>query len=109
MATPAIRVEFRDRLKRAFACWSRPWLTICGTRPVDAGMKNADAPPLIAPSTMRCQVCATPLSSTTAAAICDAPLRRSEVTMTRWRGSRSAQTPPARRKTRCASMYAEST
>ena len=56
----------------AFACWRSGGSTVCGTSPVDAGKKNANAAPPIAWSTTRCQISALPVSSRTAVAACDA-------------------------------------
>jgi hypothetical protein len=95
--------------KTAFACWSSEGSTVCGTSPVDAGKKNANPVPPIAWSTTRCQISALPVSSRAAVAACDPPVTRSATTITRWRGSRSAQTPPMSRKTSCGTIRAAST
>ena len=63
MDGPMICVALRERLSSAFACWRRPGLIVCGTRPLDAGAKNALAAPLIAAPTAICQSWAVPVSS----------------------------------------------
>ena len=42
-AGPAIQLALRFSASSAFAFWSRARLTVCGTRPVDAGPKNDSA------------------------------------------------------------------
>ena len=44
-AGPAMAVTLRESDIRPFACWSRAGLTVCGTRPCEAGPKNASAAP----------------------------------------------------------------
>ena len=59
-----------------------------------AGRKNASAAPWHAASTASCQICAVPVSSSTAPVICTAARTRSLVIMRAARGSLSAHTPP---------------
>src|SRR5262249_4359892 len=55
IAGPAAQLTLRDRLMSAFACCSRAAETVCGTRPVEAGEKNASPAPKSANRTSRCQ------------------------------------------------------
>ena len=44
-AGPTTKIRFRIIPRSAFASWSRSSLTVCGTRPVSAGITNASAAP----------------------------------------------------------------
>ena len=97
IAAPVMFVAFSASRRIAFACCSSGVVTVCGIDAVLAGKKNADEAPLTAASTASCQICAWPVSSSTATTAWLAPLARFEATITWWRGSRSAQTPPKSR------------
>ena len=56
-----MRAPLRDSPISAFACCSRPALTVCGIRPRLAGWKKAPAPPITAAPTAMCQTWAAPL------------------------------------------------
>ena len=45
MAGPTTKMRFRIMPRSAFASWSCSWLTVCGTRPVSAGITNQSAAP----------------------------------------------------------------
>ena len=98
IAAPPIRVAFTPSRRRAFALCKASGGTVCGTIPVEAGKKNAKLAPPSAESTMSCQISALPLSSSAAVTACTEPLTTLEATITRWRGSRSAQIPPTSMK-----------
>src|SRR5262245_9491369 len=108
-AAPPIDATFSAIRSNAFACWSRGSSTVCGTSPVEAGKKNANAVPPIACRTIKCQSSAFPVSSSSAVTACAEPVSTSEATITRFRGSRSAQTPPTSMKTSCGTIRAAST
>ena len=57
----------------------------------------------------RCHTCATPAISSAAVTSCRAERRKSATSMTRWRGSRSAHTPPISRNTASGTRLAAST
>ena len=90
-------------------CWLTPdsacadWMsssgTVCGTRPVYAGRKKASAVPNSAPTTTMCQTCTAPVAMSTASEPCSTHRTTSLTTMTCWRGSRSATTPPSSTRT----------
>ena len=72
--------------------------TVCGTRPVNAGRKNASAAPNTASITTMCQISTAPVKINAASSACIVARIRSVATITRWRGSRSAHTPPSSRQ-----------
>ena len=82
----------------AFASCSISSGTVCGMSPVNAGRKNASAAPKTASMTMMCQTSTAPVKISTASSACVAARIRSVVSITRWRGSRSAHTPPISRQ-----------
>ena len=98
-AAPSTFVEFSASRRVAFACWISSGGTVCGTIPADAGKKNAVETPLRPPNRSSCQSSALPVRRRTATAPCVAPLAMLETTITLFRGSRSAHTPPIRRNT----------
>jgi len=79
----------------AFAFCSRAGLTVCGTSPVDAGPKNAEAAPNVAAVARNIQNVMNPEMSANAVKASTAARTTSEAIITSRRGSRSAQTPPA--------------
>src|SRR4029079_19628378 len=92
-------VEFSASRSVAFACWISSGGTVCGTIPADAGKKNAVETPLRPPNRSSCQSYALPVGRSAAPAAGVAPLAMLETTITLFRGSRSAHTPPIRRNT----------
>ena len=80
------------------ACWTSLSSTVCGTRPLAAGWANASATPNSASMTSSSQITRVPEKISTASSACSAKRAPSVTTSTRWRGRRSAQTPPSRRK-----------
>ena len=82
----------------ALACCSLGALTTCGMRPTAAGLKKASQMPMPTWSSTRCHTSATPAMSSAAVVHCRAKRRKSATSMTFWRGSRSAHTPPMSRK-----------
>ena len=106
---PAMKAVLCDRLSRALPCCSRSADTVCGINPVAAGPKNAEAVPLAAEATTKTHSSAVPLSTATASPSWAPARTRSAPTMSSRRGSRSAQTPPTRRKTTRGSMNAART
>src|SRR5688500_3425282 len=72
-------------------------------------MKNAAAIPRTHATQTMCQTCAVPVSKRIASAPWAAAPTRSAATMTTWRGTRSAQTPPTTRKRICGRKLAAST
>jgi len=88
-----------ERPRRAFAWGSRAALTVIGVKPVDAGLKNADAEPATACVTTSCQSRAFPEINSAAITPWLTKRAASAVSITTRRGSRSAKTPPTRRKT----------
>jgi hypothetical protein len=97
-------VALRDSPSRAFACWRRPSLIVCGTSPVDAGPKNAVAAPKIDAVTTNIQGSITPVRSATAVKASTAARIASQVSITNRRGSRSDQTPPTTMKSALESV-----
>jgi hypothetical protein len=93
-AAPKTLAGFSARRSRAFACWIIASGTVCGTIPCEAGKKNAAEVPFSTLRTTSCQISALPVSRSAATFPCVAMLTTFEVTMTAWRGSRSAITPP---------------
>ena len=82
----------------AVACWMSSSGTVCGSRPPAAGRKNASAAPNSPSITTTCQIWTEPVKISVASSACSAKRTRSVTTITRWRGRRSAQTPPNSRK-----------
>ena len=78
----------------AFASWISRSGTVCGTTAVEAGRKNASAVPNSASITATCQISTSPVMISAARAAWRAKRTRSVTTISRWRGTRSAQTPP---------------
>ena len=70
-AAPTPNEMLRVMPSSALACCSRPCGATCGTSPVAAGMKNAAAVACSAYSATRCQMRASPLSSSAAVADLD--------------------------------------
>jgi hypothetical protein len=64
---------------------------------VYAGRKNASAVPNRASITTRCQISTPPVKISVASSACRPKRIRSVTIITRWRGSRSAHTPPISR------------
>ena len=108
-AGPANSATVSIVLPAAFASWISSSGTVCGTSPVYAGRKNASAVPNSASMTTSCQISIPPVKISTASTACSANRIRSVTIITRWRGSRSAQTPPIRRKATSGSVAAAST
>ena len=93
----------------ARAGWISVSGTVCGTSPVSAGRKNASAVPKHASITAMCQISTVPVKMRTASRACRPKRMRSVVTTTRWRGSRSAHTPPMSRKPTSGTAWQAST
>ena len=74
-----------------------------------AGRKNASAAPCRAASTASCQICAVPVSSSTAPVIWTAARTRSLAIMSAARGSLSAHTPPTSASRTSGMLWAAST
>jgi len=108
-AGPKTNVALWDRLISAFACCRRPRLVISGISPVEAGPKNAAAPPTTADATMSIQSWSVPAISPTATNAWAAARRPSQTSMTPRRGRRSAHTPPTRTKSTRATVNEAST
>ncbi|MDA0171758.1 hypothetical protein OJ998_21840 [Solirubrobacter taibaiensis] len=68
--------------------------TVWGTRPVMAGRKNASAAPNTTSITTIIQISTTPVKISTASSACTPPRTTSVSSISRCRGTRSAQTPP---------------
>ena len=108
-AAPPMKLELSPRRSSAFALWSIDRGTVCGTIPVEAGKKNAELVPPSAARPARCQTRACPERRSAATAAWHSPLATLEPTITRCRGSRSAQIPPASRKSTCGTARAART
>ena len=93
----------------AFACCSSSSGTVCGIRPVAAGLKNASAVPNAASMTTIAQIGTSPRKISSASSPCNAARIRSVATITRWRSSRSAHTPPISTNSTSGSAWAAST
>src|SRR5262249_42793757 len=91
------------------ACWSSDLGTVCGVRPLAAGKKNALLAPLTAARAAICQIRACPEKRSAATVAWLRSLSTFDATITRFRGSRSAQMPPSSRKTTTGSVRAAST
>jgi hypothetical protein len=94
IAGPTSSAMFHTIVLAALACWNSSSGTVCGTRPVKAGLKNACAVPNPASITTIAQIGAGPRKISTASSPCSTARTRSVTTITRWRSSRSAHTPP---------------
>ena len=101
--------DLRDSPDSACASWMRCSSTVCGTSPVYAGRKKASAVPNSAPITTMCQTRTAPVTMSTASTACRTPRATSLTTITRWRGNRSASTPPSRTNSTSGRAYAVST
>ena len=84
----------REVESSAFADCRPPRLTVCCTRPSEAGRKNADAAPNSTIARMKSGSVMSPARSSTAVPACTTPRTRSQVSITPRRGRRSATTPP---------------
>ena len=92
---PKMWVALCEMLISALASCSRFAPTICGIRPIEAGMKNAAALPITTAKAISCQISALPVISRVAITACAPARTRSQATITCCRGRRSDQTPPA--------------
>src|SRR5919109_487836 len=108
-AAPPMKLLLRPSRRSAFALCSSGLGTVCGTIPVEAGKKNAELAPFAAASAPSCQMRAWPERSSAATTAWLRPLTTLETTIPRCRGSRSAQIPPASRKSTCGSERAART
>ncbi len=106
---PATRATFDSRWRSALARCSSSSGTVSGSSPAHAGWWNASAAPPTVASTASCQTCAWPEISSTPIAPCPAAEMTSAATITRIRGRRSAQTPPASSSTATGTSSAPST
>ncbi len=97
-AGPANSATLLDMVTTAVACWMSGSGTVCGSSPEAAGRKNASALPNSTSMTTTCQIRAEPEKISTASTACSAKRTRSVAIITRWRGRRSAHTPPSSRK-----------
>ena len=79
----------------ALAGWTSSSGTVCGISPVAAGLKNASAVPNAASITTIAQIGTSPMKISTASSACSAARMTSVPIISRWRSSRSAQTPPS--------------
>jgi len=109
MTEPMIPVDAIDSPRSAFACCSRSGLTVIGVKPVEAGLKNALAVPEIAWRTTISQICALCVRISIATPPCVPKRTTSAVSITARRGSRSAKTPPMRRKPTSGTAFAAKT
>ena len=91
------------------ACWISSSGTVCGNRPFAAGRKNASAVPNSASIAISSQILTTPAKISAASRACRAKRTRSVTTITRWRGSRSAHTPPISRNATSGRLAAANT
>jgi len=97
-AGPANSATLPNIVVTALASWISSSGTVCGSRPVAAGRKNASAAPNRTPITTMCQMRTSPVTMSSASSPCSTNRTRSVATTTRWRGRRSATTPPTSRK-----------
>ena len=109
IAGAAIERMLRDSPRSAFPSWRRSSLTASRTIPVVAGREKAAAMPNTACSKPTFQTLAVPANSSTAVTTCAEPLTRSHPIRITRRGSRSAKTPPSRRKITIGISRASST
>src|SRR5207248_11599701 len=98
LAGPMTQVALRESPMRAFACSSFSGLTVCGVRAVEAGWKKPPAKLNTADVRTRCHRWAVWGRRRTATAAWTRPRMRAEAGRTRWRGRRSAHTPPIGRE-----------
>ena len=94
IAGPTSSAALKITLVAALACWTSPSGTVWGTSPVAAGLKNASAVPKQASISTIAQIGTGPRKISTASVPCRAARTTSVAIITRWRSSRSAQTPP---------------
>jgi hypothetical protein len=96
-AGPPTEQKLAAELISVLPCWS--WFAgmSSGSRPVEAGPKNAWAAPSTAAPAPSSHTVACPVNSSTASTAWTAARKASEESMTNCRGSRSAHTPPTRR------------
>ena len=80
--------------RSAFARWRSGGLTVCGTRPVEAGLKNAAPTPCSETMATKSPSGGSPEITATASTPVQAARRASAASMTRRRESRSDHTPP---------------
>ena len=95
MAGPAIERTLLESPRSALASWSRASLAASLMSPVVAGREKAAASPNMVCRSATFQTVAVPEKSRIAVTACAAPLTRSLLTRIRWRGMRSAKTPPS--------------
>src|SRR3954447_6467128 len=108
-AGPKTLSRFRESEISAFAPWRFCGLTVCGTSPSAAGLKNADAAPKTAAVTKKSgsvMLCVRSIAAVNASTTARTP---SHASMTVRRGRRSATTPPASVKATRASVKAART
>ena len=108
-AGPTISATSRLTPVSACADWICSSSTVCGTSPVYAGRKNASAVPKSRPITTMCHTRTAPVMMSTARVPCSTARTTSLTTITRWRGSRSATTPPSSTSSTSGREYATST
>ncbi len=94
MTGPPTMPMFAARPSSALASWTRAAPTVCGISPLSAGPKNASAVPKHAISATSIQICADPLSSSTAMVACVVARTRSATSITLRLPSRSESAPP---------------
>jgi hypothetical protein len=94
IAGPTRSAALKTTLLAALACCTSPSGTVCGTNPVAAGLKNASAVPKPASISTIAQIGTGPRKISSASVPCRIARATSVATMTRWRSSRSAHTPP---------------
>ena len=93
-AGPIMIARFAADSVSAIASWIIDSGTVCGISPVYAGWKNARAAPNSASITISCQIRTAPVKISAARMKCSAARLTSATIMIRWRGRRSAHTPP---------------
>ena len=108
-AGPANSATVSSVPSAARALWISSSGTVCGTSPVSAGRKHASAVPNAASISAMCQISTVPVKISTASRPCRPKRMTSVVTTTRWRGSRSAHTPPMSRKPTSGTAWQAST
>ncbi len=109
IAGPSRNDRFTVSSVSARASWICSSGTHCGTSPAYAGWKNARAAPNSASITTSSQIRIVPAKIRAARSACRAKRARSVAIMIRWRGSRSAQTPPNSSSATNGSVCAAST
>jgi len=108
-AGPSNSATWSEAPLSAFASWISSSGTSCGIRPVRAGRKKASAVPNAASIATSCHTRISPVRISTASSPCKPPRTRSVTTTTRWRGSRSAHTPPTNMNSTSGAACAPST